>query len=1159
MIIDVEPLLPLPDAHEHLSGPTVNLTELAYALSELAGSSHQPIVVVTNDAQSAYRLQTECQFFTAHKNWPVSIFPDWETLAYDVFSPNQDIIATRLRLLHHLPTWDAGILIVPISSCLQKLPPTDFLAHHVLMLNTGDRLDINSFRLRLDAASYQHVSQVHEVGDYSVRGAIVDLFPAGLPNPIRLELFDDEIESIRYFDALTQRTTEKTDKIELLPAREFPMTTESISIFRQHYRELFEGDASKSGLYQSVSDGKTPGGIEYYFPLFFETTSGLTDYLPKNAIVVQCAEVIESGEHFLQQVASRYEARRYDLQRPILAPERLFNTTAEWQHSLSNLAVVQLSSKVKDIPKQFAELPDISLQYKAEAPAESLQKLINRAKKSPNSKIAFIAESDGRREVLIETLQRFEIQPKTVDGFLSLQHQPHQETEDNIFITVGGLSNGLWLKSSTTADEVLLITEGQLHTEWTPQARRQSQSSRHPDTIIQDLTQLRIGDAVVHEQQGIGRYGGLIFMDVGGQANEYALIEYAEESKLYVPVTSLHLLSRYTGGGDNPPLHKLGSEQWSRARKRALQKASDAAAELLDVYARRKRSAGNQMILDQESYVSFANGFAFQETPDQAAAIANVIKDMCSDEPMDRLVCGDVGFGKTEVAMRAAFVAVMAGFQVVVLSPTTLLTHQHTQNFMDRFADWPIRIEELSRFKTAKEQQEIQNKLESGEIDILIGTHKVLNQNIQYKNLGLIIIDEEHRFGVRQKEKLKSWRADIDILTLTATPIPRTLNLALSGLRELSIIATPPLGRLPIQTFVTVWQPALIEEAIQRELNRGGQVYFLHNEVRTMELMTEKLKEIVPEAKIMSAHGQMNERELEHVMLEFYHQRCNVLICSTIVESGIDVPTANTIIMNRADKLGLAQLHQLRGRVGRSNHRAYAYLLTPEHKAMTPDAVKRLEAIESIDDLGAGYLLANHDMEIRGAGEILGDDQSGQIAEVGFSMYIEMLEQAIKAIERGDTPALEEPLDMSIEVDLGLPALIPASYLGDINARLTLYKRIGFCREKSELHELQIEMIDRFGLLPDETKTLFLVTELKILAKTYGILKITANDKGARILFNKTPKIDPGKLILLIQSEHQRYQLDGQDVIKIKMPLPQVETRVMAIDKLLQKIAVDEE
>lgn len=1138
-------ILAPPQAHQSTVAPALNSTEFAYSLAQLHQTASRIILVQTSDMQKAAQLAAELALFIPDAQREVEVFPDWETLPYDVFSADQSIVSRRLKCLATLPERESGILIVPASTSMQYLPPRAFLAHHVLMLKVGDRLDIDGLRLRLDAASYRHTAEVTEVGEYSVRGSIIDLYPAGLADPIRIELFDDEIESIRYFDANNQRSKNKTDHIELLPAREFPLTSEAISAFRQNFREMFDVDTSKSPLYQAISDGHPPGGIEYYLSLFFDELASFTDFLPKNTLWITDHGVTEAAEQHWHMCQQRYEARRYDRQRPILPPDHIYIPPSQWPQNLDSFAQITLSD-TQPKPDKLGDFPDLTLQYKAQQPAQSLQTFLHEQCQDTQQSIAFIAESEGRREVLLETLHRFGIYPRTVDSFTALRHSSEQ-----IHILVGQNNHGLWLKS----EQLILIAEGQLHAAWVPQSRRQSKASKSPDSIIQDLTELNVGDPVVHEQQGIGRYGGLIHMAIGDtDGNEYALIEYANEAKLYVPVTNLHLISRYTGGGENPPLHKLGSEQWTKARRRAMEKASDTAAELLDIYARRQHTSGRAMELDESSYAQFANGFAFQETPDQAAAIANVIKDLCAEKPMDRLVCGDVGFGKTEVAMRAAFVAVHAGYQVAMLAPTTLLAQQHTKNFMDRFADWPVKVAELSRFRTAKEQKVLQEQLANGQVDIVIGTHKLLSQSIKYQQLGLVIIDEEHRFGVKHKEKLKSLRSEVDVLTLTATPIPRTLNLALSGMRELSIIATPPLGRQPIQTFVQPWQEATIQEAISRELNRGGQVYFLHNEVHSMERMHEQLKRIVPEAKISVAHGQMNERQLEQVMLDFYHQRSNILLCSTIIESGIDVPTANTMIINRADKLGLAQLHQLRGRVGRSSHRAYAYLLTPAEQRITPDAQKRLDAIESIDDLGAGYLLANHDMEIRGSGEILGDDQSGQIAEVGFSMYVDMLEQAIKAIERGDQPALEAPIDESREVDLGVPALIPSSYLPDVNARMTLYKRIGFCKTREALHELQVEMIDRFGLLPEPAQNLLLVTQLKLLTKAYGISKITANDKSARIVFDEQPNIDAGRLILLIQQENQRYQLDGQNVVKIKMPMKDAETRLMAIEKLLEKI-----
>jgi transcription-repair coupling factor (superfamily II helicase) len=833
------------------------------------------------------------------------------------------------------------------------------------------------------------------------------------------------------------------------------------------------------------------------------------------------------------------------LERPLLPPPLLFLDAAQVDRALARYSRIELTVVGEggvDFPT--APPPALPLEPRSEQPAlrpaEFLREFPGR--------VLFAAESAGRREALRETLRSYGLEPKVCEGwseFLTREDLP-------LALTIAPLEQGLLL----TEPPLAIIAESQLYGERVRQQRRRG-PSRDPDTIIRNLTDLNLGAPIVHEEHGIGRYAGLERLSIADVDGEFVVVEYAEGGRLYVPVASLHLLSRYTGAApDSAPLHKLGSGQWEKVRRKAAEKVNDAAAELLDLYARREARPGHAFKLSDADYAAFAAAFPFEETPDQQTAIEAVIADMCSGRPMDRVVCGDVGFGKTEVAMRAAFVAVQDGRQVAVLTPTTLLAQQHYQNFQDRFADWPVRTELLSRFRSAKQQAETIKALVEGTVDILIGTHKLLQDSVTFKRLGLVIIDEEHRFGVRQKERLKALRAEVDVLTLTATPIPRTLNMAMAGMRELSIIATPPAGRLAVKTFIGQWNKVLIQEACQRELKRGGQIYFLHNEVETIQRMAAQITELVPGARIAVAHGQMRERELEQVMLDFYHRRCNLLICTTIIESGIDVPSANTIIINRADKLGLAQLHQLRGRVGRSHHRAYAYLIVPPRPVMTADAIKRIEAIESLEDLGAGFLLASHDLEIRGAGELLGEDQSGQIQEVGFTLYMDLLERAVQALKAGRAPELDRPLDHGPEVDLQSPALIPDDYLPDVHSRLILYKRIASARDNGELRELQVEMIDRFGLLPTPVKTLFRVTELKLWAMPIGVRKIEAGPKGGRIVFGLEPKIDTIKLIKLIQQKPKVYKLDGKDKLRFIKALPDAEARSIEVETLLKEIGM---
>ena len=1109
----------------------------------LAAQQHKGLILaITADSQSALRLEAELNFFNTELGLHTLVFPDWETLPYDVFSPHQDIVAQRLATLYRLPMTQQGVLIVPVATLLQRLMPRAYLDNHALLLNIGERLDADTFRLRLEAAGYSYVNQVMEHGEFALRGSIIDLFPAGSDYPYRIDLFDDEIETIRTFDPETQLSVAKVEAIELLPAREFPLTKEAITRFRQSFRSTFGGDA-RGPLYRDVSDGLAPSGIEYYLPLFYEHTETLFDYLPVSTLVLRFPDCEAAVASFQAQLYERYEQRRYDRERPLLAPETLFLNADQLTAALAAYPGVELIED-HEVIAPFANNPPPQLVFnpRAEQPAEALQTFLG----AFNGRVLFAAESAGRREALLETLRESTIRPKPCSGWAEFLARE----DEALMITVAPLEQGLIVFG------MAIIAESQFYGERVRQIRRRSSATRDAESIIRNLSDLELGAAVVHEAHGVGRYGGLERLTVAGLEAEFVVLEYADDDKLYVPVSALHLLSRYTGAAPEvAPLHKLGSEQWARAKRKAAEKVRDTAAELLDIYARREAQSGHEFNANDAEYAAFTAAFPFEETPDQRAAIEAVVADMRATKPMDRVVCGDVGFGKTEVAMRAAFVAVQDGCQVAVLVPTTLLAQQHYQNFLDRFADWPVRIEVLSRFRTKKQQDQVLQELVQGKVDILIGTHKIIQPSVRFKDLGLVIIDEEHRFGVRQKERLKALRTEVDILTLTATPIPRTLNMSLSGLRDLSIIVTPPAGRLAVKTFVNEWNKALIQEACQRELKRGGQVYFLHNQVDNIERIAAEVAEVMPEARLAIAHGQMRERELEQVMLDFYHQRCNILVCTTIIESGIDVPNANTIIINRADKLGLAQLHQLRGRVGRSHHRAYAYLITPHQQSMSTDAVKRIEALESLEELGAGFMLANHDLEIRGAGELLGEDQSGQIHEIGFTLYMEMLERAVKALKAGQKVILDQPLDHGPEVDLQLAALIPEDYLPDVHSRLILYKRIASAVDQHALKELQVEMIDRFGLLPEPVKALFRITELKLRALPLGVRKIEAGAKGGRIIFSSEPKIDVGKLLLLIQGQPSVYKLDGQEKLRFSLALDDQEKRLHAVDQLLQQLA----
>lgn len=1137
----------------------------SYALSEIAESHDSLYIVVTSEPLLNSKLSEEVKFFQSkHSAIPVLQFPDWETLPYDHFSPHQDIISERLKILARLSELSRGILFISIHTLMQRLCPIDYILSHVFYLHRKDKLDLAQLKYRFTQAGYQIVSQVTAPGEYAVRGSLFDIFPMGSKTPYRIDLFDDEIESLRQFDPETQRSLDTIDTIECLPAREFPLEKQSIEHFRQQWRETFSGNPTLCPVYESVSQGASVSGIEYYFPLFFEKTQTLFDYLAyqknpqtrQNRIFITLKNVYPAAENYHAEIQSRYESLRHDTIRPLLPPSQLF------------LSPTDVFTNIKTFQHEKADLviapcPNLTVDHKLLNPFIHLERFITECL-STQTAILFCAESTGRREALLSLFQKSQDsrlnQIKTVDSF-----EEFANSRDSLGLIISSFENPIVLQKNKKA--IFILPETILLGEQIKQSKRRKTHSSDKDKIdylIKNLNELTIGAPVVHIDHGVGRYLGLQCLTISDIEQEFLVLEYAHQDKLYVPVSSLDVISRYSGlDPEQAPLHKLGSDQFEKAKKKAAEQICDAAAELLEIHAKRQMRPGIIHEIDTQ-YDLFANSFAFEETPDQSQAIEAVINDMKSTKSMDRLICGDVGFGKTEVAMRAAFIAVQNGYQVSVLVPTTLLTEQHYQNFLDRFSQWPIKIDALSRFRSAQEQKNILASLSDGKIDIIIGTHKLLQSDIKFKRLGLLIIDEEHRFGVRQKERLKSLRAEVDILTLTATPIPRTLNMSVSGMRDLSIISTPPLRRLSIKTFVHAYDPTLIKEAILREILRGGQVFYLHNAVDTMLKTKETLQQLVPEARIAIAHGQMPEKDLEKIMREFYHQHYNVLICTTIIETGIDIPTANTIIMERADKFGLAQLHQLRGRVGRSYHQAYAYLLTPLHSKLTKDAEKRLAAITQLEDLGAGFALATHDLEIRGAGELLGENQSGNMQEIGFSLYNDLLDRAVKSLKKFAKTSPAEILkttETNIEMDLHIPALIPDHYLPDAHTRLVLYKRIANCKTPAELDDLKIEFIDRFGLLPEQTKNLFSLTALKYKLSEFHIKKIYANEKSTQIEFQlhdvnpNLTKPNPLKLIQLIQQYPNTYKLDGQDKIKIVKSQQTPQEKIKHIEEFIQKIS----
>lgn len=1113
----------------------LNLSQGSLPLALARYLPHKQLkVVLTQDAEQALRLQTAWLFFRPHDT--AVFLPDWETLPYERFSPHQDLVSERLSALWQIKSGAADVLFVPVATAMQKLPPVSFLAGRTFWLKTGQTLDIGRLKTDLVDAGYNHVSHVVAAGEFAVRGGIVDLFPMGSEMPYRIDLFDDEIDSIKTFDTETQRTISPVSEMRLLPAHEFPTDSEAQKIFRSRFREEVDGNPNDAAVYKAVSNGHFGAGVEYYLPLFFENElETLFDYIGEDVLFVSLGDVHAEANRFWSDVKSRYAMAQGDEIYPPLLPQHLYLSSDVFAGHLKNYGQV-----LPDVSGKEHTLPDLAVNRQSDEPLQALKDF----QTAFEGRILLCAESLGRRETMLGFLQQNGLKVKSVSdwqGFLSA-HEP-------LMITVAPLAYGFKLEDQNIA----VITESDLY-QYVARSRKHHRKKHAAvsDGLLRDLAEINIGDPVVHEEHGIGRYMGLVTMDLGDETNEMMLLEYAGEAQLYVPVSQLHLISRYSGQAhENVTLHKLGSGAWNKAKRKAAEKARDTAAELLNLYAQRAAQSGYKFEINEMDYQAFADGFGYEETEDQAAAIAAVIKDLTQAKPMDRLVCGDVGFGKTEVALRAAFVAVMGGKQVAVLAPTTLLVEQHAQNFADRFADFPVKVASLSRFNNSKATKAALEGMADGTVDIVIGTHKLVQDDIKFKNLGLVIIDEEHRFGVRQKEQLKRLRANVDILTMTATPIPRTLSMALEGLRDFSLITTAPSRRLAVKTFVKPFSEGSVREAVLRELKRGGQVFFLHNEVDTIENMRERLETLLPEARIGVAHGQLRERELEQVMRDFLQQRFNVLLCSTIIETGIDIPNANTIIINRADKFGLAQLHQLRGRVGRSHHQAYAYLLTPEY--ITKDAEKRLDAIAAADELGAGFTLAMQDLEIRGAGEILGEGQSGEMIQVGFTLYTEMLKQAVRDLKKGRQPDLDAPLGITTEIKLHSPALLPESYCPDIHERLVLYKRLAVCETVQQINAIHEELVDRFGLPEQPVKTLIESHHLRLAAKELGIDAIDATSEAVTVTFGKNNNVDPTEIILLIQKD-KKYRLAGADKLRFTAEMENIEVRINTVKNVLKTL-----
>ncbi len=1120
----------------------------ALAIAELAAASTAPLVVIAATVAQAEALDAQLRFFLGPAA-SMALFPDLEVLPYDSFSPHQDLVSARLRTLRDLHLGEVRLLITAAPTLLPRLAPVEYLQRSALRVRAGETLALEAFQATLDRATYRRCTQVVVHGDYAVRGSLIDFFPIGYELPARVDFLDDRVESIRSFDPDTQISIGPLSQVDTMPARETPTDPEAVTQFRQRYRRRFEGNPALSTVYRDVSERRLPGGVENYLPLFFETTSTLWDYLPRAGLVVTLGAVDAAFEQAWRQAGERFEQLGSDVTRPLLRPEELYCRPDEQQRRLAANALLRLElgtapvvDEVGDaLNLEAAAAPLLAISPREDEPGRRLADfLTNRP-----GRVLFALESPGRREWLIEALGRFGQTVTTIGSWAEFL-----AGEQRCAVTVTPIEQGLVLPGAG----ITLLSEQELFG-LSPRRRPRRRRGRDPDAIIGDLTDLTPGAPVVHIDHGVGRYVGLTRMEIDGISAEFVTLEYAGGDRLHVPVGSLHLISRYTGAAaDQAPLHRLGTDQWQKARRRAAERIRDVAAELLELYSRRAARPGRSATADPQGYESFAAGFQFTLTEDQASAIDAVLADLASPTPMDRLVCGDVGFGKTEVALRAAFAAVTSGRQVAVLVPTTLLAQQHFETFADRFADWPVAVEVLSRFRSAQEHQQILQRLASGRVDIVIGTHRLLQKDVRFRDLGLVIVDEEHRFGVRHKERLKSLRTEVDILTLTATPIPRTLNMALGGLRELSLITTPPESRLAIKTFIGTWSVQLIREACLRELKRGGQIYFVHNRIQDIESIATQLAGIVPEARIQVAHGQMNERDLERVMLDFYHRRFEMLVCTAIIESGLDVPTANTIIIDHADHFGLAQLHQLRGRVGRSHHQAFAYLIAPPRDAIQGDARKRLEALEALEDLGAGFVLATHDLEIRGAGELLGEDQSGQIQEIGFTLYNEMLSRTIRLLQDGRDPASDSGPERAPDVELHVPALLPEPYLPDIHLRLVLYKRIAGASSAADLERLAGELADRFGGLPPPTRNLLRITAFRLRAREAGIARLQAGAGGGSVEFSADTRIDPLRLVKLIESDPRQFRLDPRQRLMFRLDLSDPAARLDYVERLLERL-----
>ena len=1122
----------------------------ALAITNFASTNPNLTIVLTNDAREAENYHEALNFYLADQsNLPILLFPGWESLPYDAFSPHPDIVSDRIKILCKLPFSGQGILIVSADNAMQKLPPVDYMTNNSVALDVGQTLDPENFRQQLEEISYQSVDLVQAPGEYVYRGGIIDLFPMGSEDPIRIELFGDEVDTLRYFSVDDQLTIRKINKVRILPGREIPIERWSVDKFRQKFRETFTSDPRENEIYSQINTEVAPNGVEYYLPLFFDSTSSIFDYIPHNANFFLAENFETSTKDFWNYVHERYEGAKQNAARLPLAPENLYCSPSIVEQCINKVHCIHLDNSTAKPDRTFKT--ESNEEKLTTGHRRSFESVLRSSLKPMSYRTLITLDDFGQREIVETALNSLELDYSRVEDW-----NEFLQSSSKIATTIAHLHTGF----TSPTEKVRILSSGDL-LGYRGQIKKHTKRTRNLEGFISSMQELKVGEPVVHEQYGIGLYQGLVTMLVTEQPSEFIKIKYSGEENLYVSVHNVDYISRYTGGdSDEVELNSLSSRRWDNAKRKARQQAYDVAAELIAVQSLRDTRPGNRMPLPMREYQEFVSRFQYSETADQKQAIDSVLSDLEANRPMDRLVCGDVGFGKTEVALRAALVSAMNGFQVAVVVPTRPLANQHYDVFLDRFSETGVQIELLSGMRSKSATERVLSGLKSGSIDIAIGTHSLLQESVKFANLGLVIIDEEHRFGVRQKESLKRLRAEVDILTLTATPIPRTLSMALRRIRDISIIATPPENRLSVRTFVKSWKPQLVREACMRELRRGGQIFYVHNEVRTIEAVTAEISRIVPEAKIEFAHGQMHKAQLDRVMKDFYMRKFDLLVCTTIIESGIDIATANTIIIDKAYRFGLAQLHQLRGRVGRSHHQAYAYLLVPSRESLRSDAKRRLEAIEAFDDLGVGYIIATHDLEIRGAGALLGDEQSGAVHDIGYSIYTKYLNEAVSA--RSD-PAAAQSFDeqfssskRDVDIDLQVPALIPDNWIQNVNQRLVLYRKIAMAEDENNLTTLKHEMLDRFGIFPEEVNNLYAVRSIKMKSLDLGLKKLNIQARTGRVVFGNDHKVDVHAIRKLIADYPGTVRrIDAEATLEFTHRLKSNEGRIERANLILKTLA----